>query len=264
MTEDELAPLHAKYFDLVHATYPFVSRQRFASEEPAGLCPLPKQALKYAVALMGSTALPLHAHLCRPCYRLARKYMELCEQSDQEADLINLNTFQALLLVIRYEIMGKSLKKAWMTLGRAIRLSKMMQLEIFDTDRIARQSEAPSPRLNTQEADGAEEKGETDTSEEWRKSFWALYMLESYASTRTGMACELGDASVKLFLRRSWYSREPLTPTHRTLSSSCRCSMRRIKSHPRTSKSYFKIGKGSIRMSPSNYHPTRDVSSWLN
>jgi hypothetical protein len=39
--------------------------------------------------------------------------------------------------------------------------------------------------------------------EERRRSFWALYMLESYAITRTGLPSDLGSAKVPYIFRTS-------------------------------------------------------------
>lgn len=184
--EAELAVLHASYFDIIHPTMPFLREDRFRSElsnEPNRLTVI---CLSYAVALMGSAMSPAHRQLQSICYKLARKYVELCEQEDEE-ELVSLNIFQSLILIVRYELTHPRLVKAWMTIGRAVRLSKMLGLHCMDGP--------PNGNRNGIRLSQAPLRHQVDI-EERRRSFWTLYILEIYVRTRTGAPCELGDASV--------------------------------------------------------------------
>jgi len=162
------------------------------------------RSLNYAVALVGTTISPKYAHAQKTCYNIARKYVELCERDEDATDLASLNVFQALLFIIRYELTSKRFTRAWMTLGRAIRLANMLNLH--QMDRVSASGNAGSDlqmRLPpTQDLASLEER---------RRSFWALYIFESYASARTGMPCQLCEAEV-LILPPSRYPSTPIIP----------------------------------------------------
>ena len=131
---------------------------------------------------------PQYQSFQRACYRQARSYLEICEVDDDDDHLADLDVFQALVLVIRYEIMSQRLERAWITLGRAIRLAKMLGLHLLDEER-PRDEPARLGFSLSPTSDNA-------LLEERRRSFWGLYILESYASTRTGLPSHLGDAQV--------------------------------------------------------------------
>ncbi|CAH0023309.1 unnamed protein product [Clonostachys rhizophaga] len=187
VSAQDLSILHQKYFSILFHAWPFQSRQRFEKELMFRPDWPPILALSHAIALYATTVSQTHQHLQQRCYKAARKYIEMSEMDDNESSLANLSLFQALIFVIRYEITSQPLTRAWMTLGRAIRLSKMLKLDKIDsyeskmTPVVDLEVRLPPP------ADAME-------LEERRRSFWSLYILESYASTRTGISCELGEA----------------------------------------------------------------------
>ncbi|VUC26382.1 unnamed protein product [Clonostachys rosea] len=193
VSAQDLSILHQKYFSILFHAWPFLSRERFEKELVFQPNWPPILALSHATALYATTVSQSHQHLQQRCYKAARRYIEMSEMDDNESSLANLNLFQALVFVIRYEITSQPLTRAWMTLGRAIRLSKMLKLHKIDSY----ESEMTPPiDLEVRLPPPADEM----ELEERRRSFWSLYILESYASTRTGIACELGEA--KLFQTR--------------------------------------------------------------
>ncbi|KAH9908377.1 hypothetical protein F4778DRAFT_345755 [Xylariomycetidae sp. FL2044] len=81
--------------------------------------------------------------------------------------------------------MDVKLDRAWMTLGRAVQMSKMLRLDQLDRG----EHQVTAQNLETYLPPT------TDPllQEERRRSFWCLYILVSYVRTRTGIKCELGD-----------------------------------------------------------------------
>lgn len=191
LPQQELERLHRNYFDIIYRAWPFLCQERFVAESAAHPQSPSVRCLSYAVALLGTTVSPSLAHLQRACYNGARKYIDIAERGDLPEDLASINVLQALLCVIRYEVAHDRLVTAWLNLGRAIRMAKMFGLHYMDRSTSSAPRKSPSlyVRLN-------ENPGELEL-EERRRSFWCLFILESYVSTRTGEPCELGDAQVR-------------------------------------------------------------------
>ena len=186
---------------------PILSEIHFSTELAKDCTSSPIQGLTYAVALVATTVCPEFGYLQQVCYSTARKYVELCERDEDGTDLANLNTFQALLFIIRYELTSKRFTRAWMTLGRAIRLAKMLNLHQMDkvgTSGVA-SSDLQMRLPPTQDPTSLEER---------RRSFWALYIFEGYAATRTGMPCQFSESQVRMLSP----SHEPVKRLNMTIS----------------------------------------------
>ncbi|KAI0403609.1 hypothetical protein F4802DRAFT_288247 [Xylaria palmicola] len=182
-----LTALHRNYFDIVYFSLPFLNEGRFTAELASSPSSPSVLALSYAVALVGCTVSLQHAHLLDAYYATARNYAEQCEREVDEGGAANFNLFQALLFIIRFEITDRRLTRAWMTMGRAVRLSKLLGLHRMDSD-TSEYSPGPDLHLSLPATQ------DFLLLEERRRSFWFLYILESYLRTRTGVDCELGDA----------------------------------------------------------------------
>ena len=149
----------------------------------------PLLALQYAVGTLGAALSPCHEHVPQRYYGESRKYLEMCEIDEDEAQFANLHVFQALLLLLRYEIMASKITRAWMTLGRAIRLSSVLNLhkldDVMPVDGIVSGLHVKLPSTT-----------DPVILEERRRSFWCLFILETYVKTRSGMSCQLGQSCV--------------------------------------------------------------------
>ncbi|KAL5356461.1 hypothetical protein BJX96DRAFT_142846 [Aspergillus floccosus] len=190
ISRSDLASLHQKYFDIFYPVLPILSPSRFRREWAIDASCPQTQALSYAVALVGSTIAPEYAHLQSSCYSTARKHIELCERDDDETHITSLNAFQALLFILRYELTRKHFVRAWMTLGRAVTLAQILDLRYLDYGDTAGQqhtgvqSHNPKTKVAWDIRDPA-------SLEEVRRSFWALYIFESYGCVRIGRPCML-------------------------------------------------------------------------
>ncbi|KAI0109771.1 hypothetical protein F4814DRAFT_461028 [Daldinia grandis] len=183
----DLAALHQNYFDFIYYYLPFISKERFTAELSTNGNSPAFRALSYAVALMGCTISLQYHHLQNTYYTMARNYAEQCEREATEGGTANLNLFQALIFIIRFEIMDHKLTRAWLTLGRAVRMSKLMGLHQMDQN-IKHDDSGLDMGLYLPPTD------DPMLMEERRRSFWGLYIFEGFVRVRTGMECDLGAA----------------------------------------------------------------------
>ncbi|KAM6511491.1 hypothetical protein FALCPG4_016495 [Fusarium falciforme] len=199
---------HHLFFEFVYHSLPILYQDRFFEEMATQPHPRPLLALSYAVALVSAAISPPHQDLQKQYYSMTRKMLEECEMEGDGAEFANLNIFQALLFLLRYEIMASQITRAWMTLGRAIRLASVLNLQKMDTRDV---SGGIVPGLHV-------ELPPTEDSvllEERRRSFWYLFILETYVKTRSGMPCQLGHAvSFDVNLPSPGLLNQGLTPTN--------------------------------------------------
>lgn len=190
----ELSSLHSYYFESIYFSFPFLNRDRFAAESTGGGSAA-MSALVYAVALAGCAHSAQYSHKQFTCYNLARNYAEKCERDGHLSDL---NLLQALLFIGRFEAMDRKLERSWLTLGRAAMLCRLLKLpqmdQADDGDGAPSKSGQGGSRLCLSSTD------DQALLEERRRTFWGLYILQSYVKTRTGWECQLGDVKVCLTL----------------------------------------------------------------
>ena len=170
VSADDLATLHNNYFTTIYHALPWLNQERFVAELALTPESPPLLSLSYGIALIGCTISPQYDHLQQPCYHMARKYAEECEREEEEGNLASLNLFQALLFIIRHEIRGRRPLRAWVTIGRAIRLSRILGLHQMDCGTL------PGNELSELRSHLAPTDDEL-LLEERRRSFWALYMV---------------------------------------------------------------------------------------
>lgn len=186
-----------------------VHRRRFLDELNNTPAFVPTQALSLAMAGLGSLAreppferqkqqqfgtpsstttatIPADSF-----YTQARGLLDMCEREDNGAGLSSIDTLQACILLGFYELQRPNLARTWMTLGRAIRLSKLMGLERTDLDfnafealgvadprsGMCRSLRVCLPRSNC-----------PFNAEEKRRTFWQMYVLDAFASMKTKFA----------------------------------------------------------------------------
>lgn len=168
---------------------PIISETRFLSELSTNPPSKSISALKYSVALLSAALSSQYQHLRENLYTLVRRQIEDCEMDSDTTVFSNLNTFQAFLFLVRYEIMSSNITRAWMTLGRAIRLSNVLRLHKMDSleslDDLVPGLHVSLPFTDDQ-----------CLLEERRRSFWLLFVWETYVKTRSGMESQLGPISV--------------------------------------------------------------------
>ncbi|QGA22083.1 hypothetical protein EYB26_009797 [Talaromyces marneffei] len=183
---------HLSFFNYVHAVLPMVNRHRFFNElEVSGHRPEMK-SLSYSIALLGSTVTPEQVEAERNFYHHARKYFSIAESDDEAPGFNSLNMLQAVILIAYYEFRRTSFARAWLSLGRANRLAKMLGLHAMDQDsKTKRRSNFVLPL--------PEPAGLADM-EERRRSFWVLFTFDAYASIRTGSKTSIDDEEISTSL----------------------------------------------------------------
>ncbi|KAM5442429.1 hypothetical protein MferCBS31731_002307 [Microsporum ferrugineum] len=202
ISTQDMVTLHYNFFEYYYPVLPILSQSRFRTELNNNPASLPIRALSYGVALIGTTVSSRFNHLQQVCYTAARKYVELCERDEDETLFMNLNTFQALVFIIRYELTKSHLTRAWMTLRRAIALAGLLNLHELDseTTRIVSRFEHSSTSSPSSLRAPTSSTRKPIRLEEMRRSFWALYVFEGYASVRMNKACLLDEDNLQIRL----------------------------------------------------------------
>ncbi|KAJ5715839.1 uncharacterized protein N7483_013020 [Penicillium malachiteum] len=127
---------------------------------------------------LGALSSPETTEQAARIYQEARTMLDICERQESGESLTSINILQACALLTLYELKRPNQARAWMTLRRAIGLSKIMSLE---------QPEGPSNQpvedwnLPTKLRPFASDSCE---AEERRRSFWILYILDAISSLR--------------------------------------------------------------------------------
>ena len=192
LSPTDLSSLHDHYFESVYHSFPFINKDRFMAES-TGSGGSAVNALAYAIALAGcSHTTPEDSKRQSKCYNLARDYAERCEREDCMSDL---NFLQALLLIGRYEAMSRKLEKSWLTLGRAAMLCRLLRLHRMDE--ASQHPSAQNEEIQSGSMFSLPHTKDPVLLEERRRTFWGLYILESYVKTRSGLQCQLGDVKVR-------------------------------------------------------------------
>ncbi|KAK3370629.1 fungal-specific transcription factor domain-containing protein [Podospora didyma] len=171
-----LQRLHDRYFEVFHPIQPIISRRRFERETSQPSPSIGVLALSCAMAALASTSIPERCHVDK-CYEQCRTLLDACERDETGESLASINTLQALTLMALYEVKQPNFVRAWMTLGRAIRLAKMMGLDCA-SDACRKVSGVGTvwgraqARLKLPPPTAAD-------AEERRRTFWMLFVLDA-------------------------------------------------------------------------------------
>ncbi|OIW31075.1 hypothetical protein CONLIGDRAFT_299216 [Coniochaeta ligniaria NRRL 30616] len=188
-----LSQLHTRFFDIVDPIVGcMVNRARFQTEAAAFSPPIDIQALSYAVAALGALTSTEYESARDKCYNQARELLDLCERQDNGGMLVSINTLQTCVLLALYEFKSPNFGRLWMTLGRAIRLCKLMGLDMLDADRSGNSAGLSkwSPQFPFQLPPSS-----PAVLEERRRTFWILYIFDVSAAIRSPSAIPAFDAS---------------------------------------------------------------------
>lgn len=158
--------LHNAYFDVFDSIMPIINRERFEAELVQAPGSLQVQALSQAMATLGALVAPELGYTADTSYAQTRTLLEMCEREENGANLNCINTLHACVLLGFYELKQPNFARAWLTLGRGIRLGKILGF-------MSPQSQSASPVPDAQDA------------EERRRTMWQLYILDAFAVMRT-------------------------------------------------------------------------------
>lgn len=163
---------------MFHPALPIVNESRFQNELAESSDLIQVQALSQAIAALGALATSELSFAVEACYNKARDLLDICERQEDNATLANINALQTCILLSVYELKRPNFARAWMTLGRGIRLAKMMCLESAESDGRASEHQDLLSMPLAPGVDRAE-------VEERRRTFWQLYVLDGFASMRS-------------------------------------------------------------------------------
>ncbi|KAI9819302.1 MAG: hypothetical protein M1827_007459 [Pycnora praestabilis] len=190
--EETLSPevfnnLHNRYFDGVHPYLPMINRDTFGIMSVS-----PQQtdlsSLSYAMAMLGASSTEEYTLLEKHCYRRSRADLEMIERQEDGGRLINLQVLQACLLIALYEIKRQNFARAWMSIGRAIRLTLMLGLHKMDLNGPSLSSPGFQPGLPATQ--------DWTEIEERRRTFWVAFNLDWYASIRSGSSMTIEESEI--------------------------------------------------------------------
>lgn len=116
-------------------------------------------------------------------YRRARELVQADEMSSYGESAVSLAHCQTWLLIGHYEIKRVLFPRAWLSVGKAVRLAQMLQLFRLDDPMINLKRIVHPPR------DWAE-------LEECRHVFWMAFCLDRFASMGTGWPTILDEEDV--------------------------------------------------------------------
>ncbi|KAL7929930.1 fungal-specific transcription factor domain-containing protein [Trichoderma chlorosporum] len=171
-----LQGLYDRYFEVFHPIIPIINRSRFQQELSQPSLSIEVQALSYAIGTLAAFSVPELQYYVDHYYEQARNLIDVCERQESGESLHNINIMQACVVLTLYELKQPNFARAWLTLGRAIRLSKMMGLDNIETNSsMSAQWGLRKQLLHPISAADQEER---------RRVFWSLFIFDSFASLR--------------------------------------------------------------------------------
>lgn len=179
---------HASFFDVFDSVMPIVNQSRFQAEMAQPSYTIEVHALSHAIGALGALTMPELAFAHEKCYNQARNLLDMCERQESGGTLININTLQTCVLLTFYEFRRTNFARAWMTLGRAIRLGKMMSLDRIDE--ASPKAEDSGLRVPLPTASNPAE------LEERRRTFWLLYVFDAFAGIKTNSVPAINELEV--------------------------------------------------------------------
>lgn len=177
------------YFEIFDPVMPIVNQTRFYAALAQQPDSIHVRALSHALGALGALAKPGLAHIAKTSHIEARNLLDMCEREEGDAMFGNINSLQACILLTFYELKQPNFARAWMTLGRAIRLSKIMGLPWMDT-------EAGVPALYLGPFTPLPSASVPAETEERRRTFWQLYILEAFTGMRTNWVSPFEEVSL--------------------------------------------------------------------
>jgi hypothetical protein len=178
------------YFEKSHPMLPFLHRARFMASlhlPPSIGAPV---CLRYAVwALAASTCHDQTLRAYKDVFytRARRSLTETLETTLDSLKPHRISTLQTLVLLSTYEFLHANFGHAWMNCGKAARMSVYFNLMRLDEPHLfCKQTLADSRDWIDQE--------------ERRRTFWAAFMLDRFASLGTGWASTFNEEDITTFL----------------------------------------------------------------
>lgn len=127
--------------------------------------------LQYMVWALAATISDEYSERAEEFYCLARKSADKDEMGGYGELVATISHCQTWILISHYEMRNLFSPRAWLSIGKAIRLVQLMQLHRLDDPRVKIKIQPPRDNADV---------------EERRRVFWLAYCLDKYASMATG------------------------------------------------------------------------------
>jgi hypothetical protein len=177
------------YFDLVQKHMMLIDQQEFLQS----VVPMETHqcmALKYAIALSGSTACGESA-LAMESYIAARFHLERAENLAENSSFLNVETVQALLLVARFEFTHISGPKGLLTIARAMQLLSLLGYDVLDQTSAEGEKGSPQMMLPTTHSPGR--------IQLIRRTFWIAFAMHCNAAAIFPCCIPVKDSEVSFY-----------------------------------------------------------------
>lgn len=147
----------------------------------------PPICLRYIMWAHAAATTDKYAHIHTHFYTRSRKYAELDQMKGLGENMISVAHAQCWLLIGCYEFKMMYFPRAWMSTGSGMRLALMMGLNRQDARGLDVKQTLPPPRDWTER-------------EERRRTFWAAFCQDRYASAGTGWPMNIDERDVSFYL----------------------------------------------------------------
>jgi Fungal specific transcription factor domain len=174
---------HRLYFQTIHPALPIIHRPRYLAAMDLAPNMRPPVCLRYAMWTHVCSVTPRYSALADHFYARARKYAEQDEIRGYGESIITVAHSQCWSLIASYEFKMMYFPRAWMSVGRASRLSQMMNLHRQDGAILDVKQALPPSR-------------DWIDQEERRRTFWIAFCQDRYASVGTGWPMTLDERDV--------------------------------------------------------------------
>ncbi|KAN0106619.1 Fungal specific transcription factor domain containing protein [Hyaloscypha variabilis] len=175
--------LHQIYFSKIHPNIPIVHEQRYLSTSLSVSSGAIPACLRYIIWSSAAAISDKYRQDENELYRRARELVQADEMSSYGESAVSLAHCQTWLLIGHYEIKRVLFPRAWLSVGKAVRLAQMLQLFRLDDPMINLKRIVHPPR------DWAE-------LEECRHVFWMAFCLDRFASMGTGWPTILDEEDI--------------------------------------------------------------------
>jgi hypothetical protein len=171
------------YFQKIHPAHPIIHPPRYFAAMQLGPHARPPVALRYIMWSLAAAVSDKYENLRPHFYQRARKYAEMDEMKDHGEHIVSVAYCQTWLLISTHEFKFMCLPRAWLSVGKAIRLVLMMGLHRLDGTGLDVKLCIPPARDWTEK-------------EERRRVFWMAFCADRYASTGTGWPMVIDERDV--------------------------------------------------------------------
>ncbi|KAM0723098.1 hypothetical protein Q7P37_001298 [Cladosporium fusiforme] len=171
--QDAIDELTQAFFDKIHPSGPMIHRARFYAAMHLAPHARPPICLRYAMWANAAAVTEKYDGLQEHFYQRARKYIQQDEMRGHGEGMITIAHAQTWVLLATYEFKMMFFPRAWMSAGRACRMTQMMGLHRLDGTGLEVKQCLPPPRDWTER-------------EERRRTFWMSFCVDRYSSIGTG------------------------------------------------------------------------------